>query len=269
MGEIEKEEEDRAMLENREIKPITMCIKRNRIVDKNTFNLRTCNEVAIVVVREDGLPPSERDICIYPKLEAPIPISSLSANVDPMTYPLLFPHGDSGWTVNIKHADGVRSVTCLQYYSYRLAHRGTFNPCLLGGKLTQQYIVDAWSKVEGERLKYCRMQQKKLRSEMYCGLMDYIKTKSDEDNVKPGKLVIPPSSFYGEPRYYQQSFMDGMGLVQTFGKPQLFITMTCNPKWSEIAENLYDGQTASDRPDLVARVFQKKVCELKTELLER
>ncbi|XP_044591985.1 uncharacterized protein LOC123270113 [Cotesia glomerata] len=34
--------------------------------------------------------------------------------------------------------------------------------------------------------------------------------------------------------------------------------MTCNPKWIEITENLLPGQTASDRPNLVARVFDFK-----------
>lgn len=101
-----------------------MCIRRNRKVDKYTLNLPTCNKVAIVFLV--------------------ILISISSVNVNLMTYPLLFPHGDSGFTVNIKQNNGVRNVTCLQYYNYRLAHRGTFIPYLMGGKVTQQYIVDAF-----------------------------------------------------------------------------------------------------------------------------
>ena len=42
------------------------------------------------------------------------------------------------------------------------------------------------------------------------------------------------------------------------GKPDVFITFTCNPKWREIQEELFDGQTASDRPDLVSRFFQNE-----------
>jgi hypothetical protein len=45
------------------------------------------------------------------------------------------------------------------------------------------------------------------------------------------------------------------------GKADIFTTMTCNPKWKEIADNLLPGQTASDRPDLVAKVFQLKLKE--------
>ena len=34
--------------------------------------------------------------------------------------------------------------------------------------------------------------------------------------------------------------------------------MTTNPHWSEIERELLPGQTAYDRPDLVARMFQLK-----------
>jgi len=35
-----------------------------------------------------------------------------------------------------------------------------------------------------------------------------------------------------------QNYQDAMAIVNKFGKPNLFITMTCNPKWHEIEENL-------------------------------
>ncbi|XP_011313593.1 uncharacterized protein, partial [Fopius arisanus] len=55
-----------------------------------------------------------------------------------------------------------------------------------------------------------------------------------------------------------QHYQDAMAIVRQYGKPDLFITMTCNPNWLEIQENLLPGQTASDRPDLVSRVFHLK-----------
>lgn len=51
-----------------------------------------------------------------------------------------------------------------------------------------------------------------------------------------------------------QRYQDAMATVRKFGKPDLFITMTCNPKWREIVESLRPGENASERPDLVARV---------------
>ena len=50
-----------------------------------------------------------------------------------------------------------------------------------------------------------------------------------------------------------------MAYVRRFGKPELFITVTTNPKWDEISENLSHGESAADRPDIVARVFHLKL----------
>ena len=41
-----------------------------------------------------------------------------------------------------------------------------------------------------------------------------------------------------------------------------FITFTANPKCDEITRELLPGQQATDRPELVARVFRLKVKEL-------
>ncbi|RKP15857.1 hypothetical protein ROZALSC1DRAFT_31933, partial [Rozella allomycis CSF55] len=56
-----------------------------------------------------------------------------------------------------------------------------------------------------------------------------------------------------------QLYQDSMAIVREFGKPDLFITVTCNPSWPEIKDNLMLNQTAQDRPDIVARVFNQKL----------
>ncbi len=53
-----------------------------------------------------------------------------------------------------------------------------------------------------------------------------------------------------------ERYIDAMAMVLRIGKPDLFITFTCNPQWPEIQNNLYPGQRAVDRPDLVSRVFK-------------
>ena len=59
-----------------------------------------------------------------------------------------------------------------------------------------------------------------------------------------------------------QNFIDSIAMTNELGKPDLFITMTCNPNWTEIKSNLLPGQSVEDRPDLVARVFNLKKKEL-------
>lgn len=76
------------------------------------------------------------------------------------------------------------------------------------------------------------------------------------NDIAPSQAVILPSSFIGGPRHMSELYHDSMALVRHFGTPSFFITMTTNPDWPEIAENLEYSQTAQDRPDLVARVFR-------------
>ena len=65
--------------------------------DQRRYNEPTHDEVAAVFIGEDGAPPVNRDVVIYPKDTPPQRISYMSCNLDPMCYPLLFPRGDIGW----------------------------------------------------------------------------------------------------------------------------------------------------------------------------
>ena len=66
-----------------------------------------------------------------------------------------------------------------------------------------------------------------------------------------------------------QLYQDAIAIVCHFGKPDLFITFTCNPKWPEIKRELLPNQIAADRPDLTARVFHMKLREMMKDLCER
>ena len=57
----------------------------------------------------------------------------------------------------------------------------------------------------------------------------------------------------------RQRYQDAMAIVRSEGLPDVFVMFTCNPKWTEIADELLPGQTAQDRPDIVSRVFNFKV----------
>ncbi|XP_039778258.1 uncharacterized protein LOC120645540 [Panicum virgatum] len=59
-----------------------------------------------------------------------------------------------------------------------------------------------------------------------------------------------------------------MALVRKYGKPDIFLTIMCNPNWDEIKQDLLPGQIAQDRLDLVTRVFRAKLEVLKKKLME-
>ena len=57
---------------------------------------------------------------------------------------------------------------------------------------------------------------------------------------------------------YQQ-YLDSMAIVCALGKPDLFITFTCNPKWIEIQSLLPMNLSQHDLTIATCRVFHKKL----------
>jgi hypothetical protein len=98
--------------------------------------------------------------------------------------------------------------------------------------------------------------------------MDHLQRKAEKSGLRAGKMIILPSSFTGSPRAMMQNYQDAMAIVNTYGLPDLFVTFTCNARWPEIQEQLEPGQIYSDRPDIVARVFNQKSRAFLKELLK-
>ena len=116
-------------------------------------------------------------------------------------------------------------------------------------------------------INYLRQNQSTLRTELYQGAVDAIHGGDHAANI--GRRIILPSTFSGGPRQMYQLYQNAMAIVRHFGKPDIFITFTCNPKWPEITRELLPYQIASDRPDLTTRVFHMKLQEMMKDLCEK
>ncbi|GBM64363.1 hypothetical protein AVEN_11016-1 [Araneus ventricosus] len=199
-----------------------MVFLEDKNLDMRRYNAPTlCTEVVAIFVGDNGEPPANRDICMYPVGDTCQSISPLNQCCDPMTYPLLFPRGECSWNTGMEHVEERRTakrtrVTQLQYYAYRLSQRNNFSILHDSGKLFQQYIVDAYVKTEGSRLYFLRQNQKDLRIELYRGLLDALECRAHNENICIGKLIILPSSFQGSPRHMQQNYQDAMAMVRKF-----------------------------------------------------
>jgi hypothetical protein len=101
MHEVEQAENRRANENNAPPSTVTMVILRGS--DQRRYNNPRQDEIAVVFSSDDGAPPQERDIVVHPKDQQPPKISYLSANIDPMAYPIFFPNGDLGWTYEMQH----------------------------------------------------------------------------------------------------------------------------------------------------------------------
>ncbi|XP_063418456.1 uncharacterized protein LOC134701259 [Mytilus trossulus] len=242
--------------------------------DSRRYNLPTSSEISVILPGTNTTEPSKRDIVLYcrstnhPEGHNIIHINETHSKYDSLHYVLLFPFGEDGWHIDIKHNDNKRKVSAMEFYSYRLMQRSDFNIILKSGRLFHQYIVDQFAKIEQERLNYCLYHQHELRSELYQGLSDAINS-GDVDGATVGKKIILPSSFTGSPRCMHQFYQDAMSIVRKFGKPDVFITFTCNPNWPEIKNALLGNQTPADRLDLTARVFHLKLKNLLNDIVQQ
>ncbi|GBL86194.1 hypothetical protein AVEN_131939-1 [Araneus ventricosus] len=58
-------------------------------------------------------------------------------------------------------------------------------------------------------------------------------------------------------------------MVRKFGRPDLFVTFTCNLTWVDILNVLEEQQRPEDRPDIVVRVSKMKLTELLDDIIKR
>ncbi|KAE8962988.1 hypothetical protein PR001_g29523, partial [Phytophthora rubi] len=270
-----------------------------------THNLPTVSEVGATLI-EDGNLDSPRDILLWAKDHRLLRLFETNPMYDPLQYPLLLPHGELGWTFTDEYADNIerrskREMSLREHVAYRLFQKVDDESALhQGGRLFQQYCVDQRAKCEQEQLRWIASHQAELRADQYRGVQDALLNEAttvlnegegllteydretgtlqhlDGDQRRPdhflnqiGKRIVLPSTHSGSPRAMYKSYQDSMAIVREYGKPDVFVTMTCNPTWEEIQEKIPEpNQSAQDRPDIVARVWQQKLAELLKDLDE-
>ncbi|XP_022040220.1 uncharacterized protein LOC110942764 [Helianthus annuus] len=186
------------------------------------------------IVCGDDFNASDYDIIIHSKGGIPQRVSKLHPSYMALQYPLLFPLGEEG----------------------------VYSLLLNGGRLFQQYLVDAYTCIEQNRLAYYNANQDLFRSEYIAGMYDAL-SRGDTECRDIGKRIFLPSSFTGGPRYMYKHYQDALAICRVHGNPQYFITFTCNVKWPEIMRYMHriGCLSSQNRPDVIARVFQMKVKE--------
>ena len=97
-----------------------------------------------------------------------------------MTYPLLFPAGERGWCPELQVARATteppsqkNKLGACDFYAQKIMVQDEV-PRMphAGGRLFQQYVVDAYCKIEAQRLDWVEKNQDKLRTETLQGRLD-------------------------------------------------------------------------------------------------
>ncbi|KAK9733811.1 hypothetical protein RND81_04G093900 [Saponaria officinalis] len=269
-------------------------LNKNTVHDQRTHNTPTSNEVAAIWSEStSSSQASSPHIVVFGKSSEPHRIMHYYGCYDPLQYPLLFPSGECGWSQGLKKQSELvsnttvntanhaaswetqsvekllaeKNISCREYYCYKLQKRPG-NLLLRAGRCLQQYIVDMYVKVENTRLDFFRNNQDTIRAELYQGIVDTLQNGEHSAANVGHRLILPPS-FIGGPRDMKKRYLNAMSLVQRYGKPDLFITITCNPNWPEIKQELGPGEESQNRQDLVARIFRAKLIAVKKLIMEK
>ncbi|CAA7054895.1 unnamed protein product [Microthlaspi erraticum] len=230
-----------------------------RKTDPNTYNMPTCSEVAALLVGDFDETFKARDIVVETKSKKLMRISELHPAYLPLQYPTVFPYGEDGYHIDLhlKRTTTMSEnprfrVSMKEFFAYKIMQRGNqFNVLHYTGKLYQQFLVDAFTMMEAERIGFLKLNQKTLRADSYSNVSAFAST-GNKDSSMCGARIVLPSTFVGGPRYMREKYMDAMAVCSHFGYPDLFITFTCNPKWPEITRYLSKHNLQSeDRPDIL------------------
>ncbi|XP_058774276.1 uncharacterized protein LOC131648518 [Vicia villosa] len=275
-------------------------LKLRLISDRNTdgriYNQPTVSEVAALIVGDVDT-AEKRDIIMHKQSGALQRIDEYHTSYLGYQYPLLFPYGEDGYRPNVKHRDHGRVVrsttpnspdeleyddvpweeatkrnrlTIREWMAFRIQSRQNEAPTLLRARrLFQQFLVDGYTMLESERLRWLRKNQSKLRVGKYHNLNELNSNRVTQGS-STGKRVVLPSSYVGSRRYMDQLYFDGMAICSYVGFPDLFITFTCNPNWPEIQRYVRQSNLKpADHPDIICRVFKMKFDELLSDLTKK
>ncbi|XP_010480905.1 PREDICTED: uncharacterized protein LOC104759705 [Camelina sativa] len=250
-----------------------------RIIAKRTtggrlYNMPTASEVAALIPGDFHEDMDKRDIVLQEHSGKLKRIHELHVAYLALQYPLLFPYGEDGYRLGIKKLKTSgrgekeqEDVSMRQFFAYRLHERENEKHVLVRSKrLLQQFVVDAFTMIESNRLHFIRKNQIKFRT---TNLESVQKAASSGNNdlQNQGKRVTLQASFTGGPRYMTKNYLDAMAICKHFGFPNLFITFTCNPKWPEIVRFCKKcNLKPDDRPDIICRVFKMKLDRLMDDL---
>ncbi|KAL8477792.1 hypothetical protein ACS0TY_029913 [Phlomoides rotata] len=242
-----------------------MRLIERRAGDGRTHNLPTTSEVAALIPGDIDKDMQKRNVVLQLRDGFLQRISELHPNYIPLQYPLLFPYGEDGYRLGIVHNDAESTsrrrtqLSMREFFAFRIHERGCEPSTIFNSKrLFQQFMVDSYTMIESERMCYLRNNQGTLRTDKWCDIKDAA-DRGKIDTSTTGKRIIP-SSYTRGPRYMIQNFQDAMSICKYYSYPDLFIIVTCNPKWPEIVRFLEEkGLNSEDRLDILCRVFKMKL----------
>ncbi|KAG8375109.1 hypothetical protein BUALT_Bualt10G0066100 [Buddleja alternifolia] len=183
--------------------PVSIRLIGQRNHDGRQYKLPTASEVAALIVGDGRQSMGNRDKIVETQTNRQRRINELHPSFMAMQYPILFPYAEDGFRTNIPRNTNFSAqipakrkwVTMREFHAYQNENRECEGDTLIhGGRLYNQYIVDAWTCIQENNLNWVRNNQKKLRAELYKGLCDAV-VGGDTTPCSTGRRFVLPSTF--------------------------------------------------------------------------
>ncbi|XP_050380064.1 uncharacterized protein LOC126797485 [Argentina anserina] len=185
---------------------LNMTILAPQSRDNKQYERPTNDEIGGLVVGDIGEFDSNKDIIVQSTDGNLRRISKIHPKYMSLQYPILYPYGEDGFDINLllepvvgkedKEPDKMSMRSFITYYLHD--RNNSMNTVLKGGRLFQQFLVDAYATVDENRLDYIRQNQDKFRiakcDEIYTNISFGVENSSDI-----GRVILP-SSHTGCPR---------------------------------------------------------------------
>ncbi|WOH10863.1 hypothetical protein DCAR_0730338 [Daucus carota subsp. sativus] len=185
----------RDRFENNDIIDLKITLKVCRAQSGRENHIAPSDEVAGIMVGESNTTCGDRDIIIDSYKDGLERISFIHPKLMALQYPILFPNGEDGYHDQIpfekngNNSNNSHEYISMKDYYYKFQVRESEGmTARLGGRLFQQYMVDAFSSIEQTRLWWFRINQTTLRNELYTHICDSLR-KGNSDSSKVGKVM--------------------------------------------------------------------------------
>ena len=163
-------------------------------------------------------------------------------------YPLYFPHGDMAfcWHPGLKSSTH-HKMTLFKYVKSVVLHEPSFWKAF---RLAQQFLLDCFARAEQRQVSFWKSDRVQSSIKKFHRT---VASTSDVTRAQPPKIYMP-CNVLGSPGYQRRLFHEGLHLSTVRGNSHVFLTITANMKWPEIAL-LSDHLSPNNRVDAVARAF--------------
>jgi len=167
-------------------------------------------------------------------------------------------------------------ISLNEYIRYFIPRRGgsSFTTCPHfmwdSGAVTQNFICVARNQVEHRQAEWHRKHQEAMatRSMLRAEHVQYLENRMPE-GTRLGKYVYMPRSIPGSKRYMQESFTKLLALENEMGRlPDWFVTCTMDINNPTVLESLRERETPYERPEVVMRIWEEIIAEVKKDLFK-